>query len=149
MGARTSRAYKLQLSDVGLGHFIDCHCRLARLAGDLIPYGVTLYAAMTVFAGLDSSEQVAELEAPLCSRLVGRSAHFVGFSPELRALIVHISESISASGQVARNPLVNRLYVAGLAAFASAEDAELRQAYGKATDVLATRVLLRRRVPPL
>ena len=147
MAARTSRAYKLQLSDEGLGHFIDCHCRLARLAGDLIPYGVTLYAAMTVFAGLDSSEQVAELEAPLCSRLAGSSVHFVGFSPELRALIVHISDSIGASGQVARNPLVSRLYLAGLAAFSSAEDDELRHAFGRASDVLAARVPHQRRVP--
>ncbi len=138
MAGRTSRTYKLQLSDEGVGYFIDCHGRLARAVRDLIPYGMTLYVAMAVFARLDTSEQSAELGSLQCARLMGRTDHFVGFSHELRSLITRILSELAKSDQVPERPKVSSLYVAGMIALAGAEDSELRRAYRQACSILAT-----------
>ena len=138
MAGRASRTYKLQLSDEGIGFFIDCHRRLARAVRDLIPYGMTLYVAMALFARLDASEQSADLGSPQCARLAGRTVHFVGFSYELRSLITRILSELARSGQVPEPPKVSRLYVAGMMALAGAEEPELLRAYRQACIVLAT-----------
>ncbi|MFD1961670.1 hypothetical protein ACFSHP_26160 [Novosphingobium panipatense] len=63
---RTSRTYKLQLSGQGIDQFLACHCRVARLAKEFIPYGMTLYVAMSLLDASDPADIAAELN-PQCA----------------------------------------------------------------------------------
>ena len=40
MTAKSSRAYKLKLSDDGIALFLNCHGRICLLVRDLLPYGM-------------------------------------------------------------------------------------------------------------
>ena len=82
---RASRTYKLQLSEQGVDQFLACHCRLARMTREFIPYGTTLNVAISILDRCDPSEIAAELESPLCGQLGGPSYRFVGTTSRLAA----------------------------------------------------------------
>lgn len=128
MPNRESRTYKLCLSEVGLDHFLDCHCRVAKVARDLAPYGVTLFVALAIADTLSPGKLSAEIDAPACAALHGRTVRFVGFTGHLADLTSRLCDRLAASGRIAA-PRVNRLYVAGLSCLGSADDRAIAQAY--------------------
>lgn len=88
MSGRSSRTYKLRLSDKGIDLFLDCHCRLSHLVREFLPYGVTLQTAVTLLDRMDVAELAAEMADPRCEQLSGAEVRFVG-SPSQLADITH------------------------------------------------------------
>ncbi len=129
MGRSLSRTYTLRLSDEGIVLFLSCHCRLAHIAKDFIPYGMTLAVAVTLLDRLDSAEIAAELARLPVRRIDGPHVRFVGGSARIADVARTIAARLEASGDVAAAPAIGRLHGAGLLCFESAEAAELERAY--------------------
>lgn len=132
MTSAISRTYRLQLSRDGLLCFLDCHARLARLACDFIPYGMTLNVAITLLDRLDDAEVAAELASPASARMAGDIVRFVGFSPRLADLMTQIVLRMERSLEMGVRPTRARLAMAGLSCFLSADEQELALAYARA-----------------
>lgn len=126
---QTSRTYKLLLSDQGVVLFLGCHCRLAHLVRDFIPYGVTLAVAVTLLATLDPSDIAAEVETQKFARSCGTHVHFVGSSARLVDTVAKIKRKLRDSNEFSVPPAAGKLYVAALISFESAEDKQLLDAY--------------------
>lgn len=129
---RTSRTYKLQLSEKGVDQFLACHCRLARMTREFIPYGTTLHVAMRILDGCDPAEIVAELESPLCGALGGPSFRFVGTTSRLTNIVDRIASRLIESGECGGGVATWRLYNVALIMFLACEDRELQSAYRRA-----------------
>ena len=133
---RTSRSYKLQLSGKGVDAFLACHCRLARLTREFIPYGMTLYVAMSIVDSSDPADIAAELESPDCEVLGGTSRRFVGATTRLAELVERTGKRLAESGQYGRPVATWRLYNAGLSLLLSLDDAELQAIYESASAIV-------------
>jgi hypothetical protein len=125
---KRSRTYKLQLSEAGIDLFLHCHCRLAHLMREFIPYGATLSAAVAVLDMQDACEVAAELETQRSRKGVGDSIHFVGSTYALAEVSNRIAQSLVEAGEFAAPPRMAQLYIAALGAFASADDELIRKA---------------------
>lgn len=132
MARKGSRTYKLRLSPHGVDLFLACHYRLARLAREFIPYGMTLTVAVALLDRLGANDFAAELETVACDRLAGDLVRFVGCSTGLAEVVQRICERLAASDQLGHSPAIGRLYIVGLVAFGLAEDDELMAAYRSA-----------------
>lgn len=132
MAGQSSRTYKLRLSDRGIDLFLDCHCRLAHLAREFVPYGSTLHVAVTLLDAMEPSELAAVLADPLCDQISGSSVRFVGSPPQLTSLTQGLIARLVASGEVFAPPAVGRLYLAALLSFESADDHEILSAHRRA-----------------
>ncbi|MET3436004.1 hypothetical protein [Sphingomonas sp. 1185] len=129
MARQTSRTYKLQLSGAGLACFIQCHARVATLAGALIPYGMTLFTALTILSRLDPADQMAAYQDLECRRLWGQDVHFVGAASTLRDLVEDIIGSLESGDIRTLKAKVSVIYVAALRACHEAESDTLQAAY--------------------
>lgn len=129
MAARSSRTYKLRLSDRGIDLFLDCHCRLSHLAREFLPYGATLHVAVMLLDRMDIAELAGELADPRCDQLAGTSVRFVGSPSQLADLTRRLMERIDTGGVPTSVSAVGRLYLAGLLAFESSENREVLDAY--------------------
>ena len=130
---RASRTYKLQLSEQGVDQFLACHCRLARITREFIPYGTTLHVAISILDRCDPSEIVAELESPLCGQLGGPSYRFVGTTSRLAEVVNRVGRRLVESGECGAGVATWRLYNVALIMFLTSEDRELQIAYQIAT----------------
>ncbi len=130
---RTSRTYKLQLSDKGVDQFLACHCRLAKMTREFIPYGTTLHVAISILDRCHPSEIAAELESPLCGMLGGPSYRFVGTTSRLADIVDRVGRRLIESGECGAGVATWRLYNVGLIMFLTSEDRELRTAYKSVT----------------
>lgn len=140
MARKASRTYKLKLSSRGVDVFLSCHCRLARLAGEFIPYGLTLYVAMQLLARCDPCDIIAELETLACAALAGNIVRFVGTSHTLSTLTDQVSARLTVGEACATAPEVWKLYNVALLLFQMAEDEEVQRAYHVAAQATARRV---------
>lgn len=129
MAIRASRTYKLKLSNHGVDLFLSCHCRLARMVGEFIPYGLTLYVAVQLLTRCDPSDIVAELESAACAALAGKIIRFVGTSPTLMNLTEEIEARLETSEESATLPEIWKLYNVALLILQMTEDEEVIQAY--------------------
>jgi hypothetical protein len=129
MARSGSRTYKLRLSDQGIDLFLACHCRLARLVRDFIPYGATLSVAVLLLDRLGVEDIAAELETRACDQLAGDIERFVGCSNELANVMRRVVERLEASEQFGCKPPIGKLYIVGLVSFKVVEDGELTDAY--------------------
>lgn len=136
---RTSRTYKLQLSGKGVDAFLACHCRLARMTGEFIPYGMTLYVAMNILDASDPADVAAELESPGCEELGGTSRRFVGTTSLLAEMVERTGQRLADSGQYGRPVATWRLYNAGLSLLMGLERSELQTIYRKASENVQVR----------
>ncbi|MHA6767729.1 hypothetical protein [Sphingobium ummariense] len=136
---RTSRTYKLQLSGQGIDQFLACHCRVARLAKEFIPYGMTLYVAMSLLDASDPADIAAELESPVCNALGGSSNRFVGATSHLADLVEQVGARLADSGHCGRSIATWRLYNVGLSLLLSSEDGELQAAIRRAAQTIPVR----------
>lgn len=127
MQNRKSRAYKLQLSEEGIQLFLRCHCRLGRLAGDLLPYGMTLLVAVTLLHERDVEEQALELLEPALVRYGGRIIRYVGTSSVLSDLIRKIAEDATRMGGLLSSPPAWKMFLAALAHMESVPDRNLHR----------------------
>lgn len=130
---RASRTYKLQLSEQGVDQFLACHCRLARITREFIPYGTTLHVAVSILDRCDPSEIAAELESPLCGQLGGPSYRFVGTTSRLADVVNRVGRRLVESGECGAGVATWRLYNVALIMFLTSEDRELQIAYQIAT----------------
>lgn len=130
---RASRTYKLQLSEQGVDQFLACHCRLARITREFIPYGTTLHVAISILDRCDPSEIAAELESPLCGQLGGPSYRFVGTTSRLADVVNRVGRRLVESGECGSGVATWRLYNVALIMFLTSEDRELQIAYQVAT----------------
>lgn len=128
---RKSRTYKLMLSRDGVQHYLACHCRLARLVCDFIPYGQTLGVVVTVLETLAPWDIAAEFDTQRFVRSCGTTPHFVGSSAELAARMSAVRSRLCESSEFSSQPTVRALYVAGLLAFESTDDDQLLRAYSQ------------------
>ncbi|CAN5503972.1 hypothetical protein BH10PSE12_BH10PSE12_08590 [soil metagenome] len=126
---QTSRTYKLLLSNQGVALFLGCHCRLAHLVRDFIPYGATLAVALAFLATLDPCDIAAEFETQKFARSCGKQVHFVGASARLVDAMAEIRKKLRDSAEFATPPSVGKLYVVSLILLESAEDRQLLDAY--------------------
>ncbi|WP_148648351.1 hypothetical protein [Sphingobium cupriresistens] len=124
MVTRTTRTYRLTMSDRGLDLFLSCHLRLCMAARDLLSYGSTLQAAMMLFASRDFDEMVAELLDPAVAKLAGDRQHYVGASVELGDMAREIRARVSETGAV-HAPSLGSVYIAALSHMSAVGDREL------------------------
>lgn len=117
-----SRAYKLQLSPEGIQLFLRCHCRLCRLAGDLLPYGMTLLVAVTLLDECDVEAQAIEVLNPDLVHYGGKIIRYVGTSSELSLTVGRIGEGIGRTGMVHPPPPVWKVFLVALAHMDSIAD---------------------------
>lgn len=125
MAARSSRTYKLRLSDSGIDLFLDCHCRLSHLVREFLPYGVTLHVAVMLLERMETAELAAEVADPRCDQLAGTAVRFVGSPSQLADLTRSLMERIDTCGVPSSVAAVGRLYLAGLLVFESSEDKDV------------------------
>ena len=124
-----SRTYKLRLSEEGIDLFLQCHCRLAHLLRDFIPYGVTLSVAAATLELHDAGDVAAELETQRFRHCLGSNIRFVGAPMGLTDAIERISNKLLESDGFSSRPRTGHLYVAALIALASAEDRQVMAAF--------------------
>lgn len=129
MAQRSSRAYKLKLSDKGIALYLDCHCRLGHLARDLLPYGLTLRVAVELLAARPIEEIVGEIADQELTAFAGKQIRFVGTSPELADLTTQIIGDLAASAELGKSPPTWQLFLAALSFMRSAEDRTIKRTY--------------------
>lgn len=129
MAQKSSRTYKLRLSDEGIDRFLACHGRLARLTREFVPYGTTLHTTVALLDRMELCEIAAELADPMCDRFAGDRVRFVGCSQQLVDLTARLIDRINASDEMGKSPAVGKLYLAALLAFESAEDGDVLAAF--------------------
>lgn len=122
---KQSRTYKLRLSGDGIDLFLKCHCRLAHLLGDFIPYGLTLSVAVAVLEKQAPEDVIAELETLRCKRALGSQVRFVGSSPDLAEATRRIADRLLASDHIASAPRTGFIYAAALGTLISTADDEI------------------------
>jgi len=137
MAARRSRTYRLRLSCEGTARFIDCHHRLARLTGSLIPYGATLFVAMLLTQGADPAEIAAEISLAAARRSRSDREHFVGASDELSSIEAAVGELVEPSDLLSGRPSQAAIFIAGIAIMASSEDKAIMAAFDRMTRLVA------------
>jgi hypothetical protein len=126
---KSTRTYKLRLSDQGIALFLEQHSRLASLLRDFIPYGETLAVAIALLEAQPPCEVAGELASTLCKQGLGDNIRFVGFSPEVAELTKRISENLLAAGETSSAPKVVSIYTAALTTMKSADDREILRAH--------------------
>lgn len=114
MRAQKSRAYKLQMSEEGVQLFLRCHFRLCRLAGDLLPYGMTLLIAVALLHKLDAETQVDEMLDPELGKYGGRIIRYVGTTSALSGLVGTIMTNSERTGRLCPILPVWKLFLAAL-----------------------------------
>ncbi|MBV1686395.1 hypothetical protein KRR38_01585 [Novosphingobium sp. G106] len=129
MAARPSRAYKLKLSREGIALFIECHCRLCHLVGDLLPYGTTLRVSVTMLEATPLDELASELVSGELTAFGGKEIRFVGTSPTLATLTAQLSDRAAANSAIGSAPQTWRLFLAALSLMRIAEDAFVVRTY--------------------
>ncbi|WP_157081205.1 hypothetical protein [Novosphingobium naphthalenivorans] len=134
MAARSSRTYKLRLSDRGIDLFLDCHSRLAHLLREFPPYGATLHVAVMLLDRMQPWDLAGEVADPRCDRLAGNHVRFVGSSSQLAEITQRLMERIDASDEPTSVTAIGRFYLAGLLVFESSEDHRLLEAYRRTRD---------------
>lgn len=124
MKGRSSRTYRLNLSERGLALYLSSHLRLCTLARDLLPYGATLQAAIDLLAQRETEELAADLLDDGLADLIGKGEHFVGGPSYLGRSARAIKERVSQSGLV-HAPQIGRIYIAGLNCLSACENREI------------------------
>lgn len=122
---KPSRTYELRLSDQGIDLFLACHCRLTRLSRLFLPYGATLSVVVAVLERLSAAEIAAEFEAQRCQRAAGSTGRFVGAPSSLATHISEMAAKLSDSPEFGSPPRAAPLYLVGLCAFSTLDDAQL------------------------
>ncbi|MBB3957108.1 hypothetical protein [Novosphingobium sediminicola] len=135
MRATKSRAYKLQLSEEGIQLFLRCHCRLCRLAGDLLPYGMTLLVAVALLHECDAEVQADEVLDPELERYGGRIIRYVGTTSALSGLVGAIGGNIEQTGRIYPIPPVWKLFLAALVHMESARPERLAGCWRERLDL--------------
>lgn len=120
-----SRAYKLQLSEEGIQLFLRCHCRLGRLVGDLLPYGMTLLVAVSLLHEQDAEVQALEIIDHNIGRNAGKIIRYVGTSSVLSGLITKVSENVCGTDKLHSPPPVWKMFLAALVHMECAGDDDL------------------------
>ncbi|WP_313802603.1 hypothetical protein [Sphingobium sp.] len=126
-----SRTYKLRLSKAGIDLFLRCHCRLAHLLQDFIPYGVTLMVAVAILECQEVCEVAAELDARRWHHCVGDNIRFVGASTALIDAARRVSDKLLMQQEISTSPQTGHLYIVALFSLAAAEDRQLVEAFGR------------------
>ncbi|WIW89563.1 hypothetical protein K3M67_06285 [Sphingobium sp. V4] len=124
-----SRTYKLRLSREGIDLFLQCHCRLAHLLQDFIPYGVTLMVAVALLECQEVCEVAAELDAQRLHHCVGDNIRFVGSSTALIDAARRVSDKLLMQQETSTTPQTGHLYIVALFTLASADDRQLVEAF--------------------
>lgn len=113
MAGPATRSYRLTMSDRGLSLFLQCHFRFCSVANDLLSYGNTLHAAVTLLAARELDELVADLAEPETSQLLGSMQHYVGAPLDLGSMAREIRDRVSEYGAI-HAPSLGTIYVAAL-----------------------------------
>jgi hypothetical protein len=129
VAGRASRAYKLKLSERGIGLFLACHSRLCGLANDLLPYGTTLRVAVAMLERLTADELAAEVASDELGSFAGKETHFVGTSPDLALKTAALTKRASSSDLVGITPQSGAIFLAGLVCMRESEDVTISKAY--------------------
>jgi hypothetical protein len=124
-----SRAYKLQLSLSGIELFLRCHCRLCHKAGDFLPYGTTLFVAVSLLHRCAPQTMVDSLLAAEVSGFGGRLVRFVGTSPAMAGMVNDIARKLEMSEDVAGAPPVWKIFLVALDHMEDTADAEVMQIF--------------------
>jgi hypothetical protein len=132
MTHRSSRTYKLRLSEKGVDFFLSCHCRLAHLVQDFIPYGMTLHVAVLLLCQAGLSDLLADLSERECKSLAGGITHYVGTSHAVNAITAALVDQLERSGEIASAPPVRMLYILALLALRDASDEDVLAAFMQA-----------------
>lgn len=128
---KSSRTYKLRLSEQGIALFIEQHSRLARLLCEFIPYGATLAVAIALLEAHEPCEIASELASSQCQQGLGENIRFVGCSPEVAEVTKRISERLLNAGEAASLPKVMAIYAAALTTMKGADDGEVLRAHSR------------------
>jgi hypothetical protein len=129
MASGSSRAYKLQLSAEGIDLFLNCHHRLCHGVGDLLPYGSTLFVAVSLLNRLAPEDAASVLLEPGIERLGGKTIRYVGTSRTLSPLVEELGQKILETGAVFQKLQVWRIFVAAMSCMREAKDSEITHCY--------------------
>ncbi len=125
---KRARTYKLRLATDGIDLFYACHARVGRQARRFIPYGATLFTALSILAAREDEDIGDMLQSPETARLAGGYSCFVGYSSELSDLAARTLERIRQSQEIGEAVTVSRLYLVALRFLAEAEPPEIMAA---------------------
>jgi len=126
---KSSRAYKLKLSERGIFLFLKCHCRLCHLVGDFLPYGTTLHVSVTLLERVPAEDLVAEISGPELAAYGGKEVRFVGTSAHLADVTAKLADRIDESGRVHPKPPTWKLFLTALCCMEAADDKFVVRAY--------------------
>lgn len=126
---KRTRTYKLRLATDGIDLFYACHARVGREARRFIPYGATLFTALSILAAREEEEIADMLQSPETARLAGRYSCFVGYSSELSDLAARTLERIRRSPEIGEAVTISRIYLVALRCLAEAEPPEIMAAF--------------------
>lgn len=129
MAGTLSRAYKLKLSAEGIDLFLCCHGRLCHLAKDFLPYGMTLFVAMTLLERALPDELLDEVTSPQMKIYEGKQVRFVGTSLGLADVTFCVIDRLERSNMLAPLPQIWKLYIAALNYLRASEDADVVRTY--------------------
>jgi hypothetical protein len=127
---RRFRSYKLKLSEKGFALFLECHCRLCRLVGDLLPYGTTLRVAVSLLDAMPTEELAAEVACARDTPYAGEKVHFMGTSASLARVAASLLARVATTGTVDAASQTS-LFVAALACMPSADDGAIARVHAR------------------
>lgn len=122
---KTSRTYKLHLSNEGISLFLECHNRLAHLLREFIPYGLTLSIAVAVLDRQEPCDIASEIASPRFKKCLGTNIRYVGSSMTTARIITQIADTLVESNEFAAPPKVVHMHLVAVLFLSSAEDEEI------------------------
>lgn len=135
MVSQRSRAYKLQLSEDGIQLLLRCHCRLCRLATDLLPYGTTLFVAVEMLHEHPAKDVAAELLDPALEQFGGRNIRHVGTSPILSDVVESITSQVCQEEAFPQQPQLWKVFLAAFSLMEDVKDDAVIRAFHRAAEM--------------
>lgn len=127
--ARTSRTYRLGLSQAGLALLIEAHCRQIRATGALLAWGTSLHIALHHLSSQPTARLIeAWVDFP-GDALEGDLVHHLGAPLALQQIATDILARFRAAAPGLSCPRRGALYIVALQHAVRAQDACLREAY--------------------
>jgi hypothetical protein len=129
---RVSRTFKLRLSPTGVDLLIRAHCRLIEATRQLLPWGTTLYAAVTLLDGLPPEQLLSRLDRISSAGLCGNDVRFLGAPCRLNEVAGAIAVRAAGMSHGRAAPPLHLIYLLALDALVAADLPSMRSAYIRA-----------------
>jgi hypothetical protein len=112
--ARSTRSFRLTLSQAGMDLLIDAHCHLIRATRRLLSWGATLHIAVCYLDTLPSERISKSLAALPQSGLIGSDLHHLGAPARLADVAASISRRAGGAAGLPPPTRLGDIYIAAL-----------------------------------